>query len=32
MVTIQKVFDTAIHMMDEQSESTGVTLTNDTQE
>lgn len=32
MVTVQKVFDTAIHMMDEQSESSGATATADTQE
>lgn len=32
MVTVQQVFDTAIHMMDEQSESGGATVTADTQE
>lgn len=32
MTTIQQVFDQAIHMMDEQSESTGTTNTNDTTE
>lgn len=32
MVTVQQAFDTAIHMMDEQSESNGATITADTQE
>jgi hypothetical protein len=32
MTTVQQVFDQAIHMMDEQSESTGTTNTNDTTE
>ena len=32
MVTVQQVFDTAIHLMDEQNESTGATETVDTQE
>lgn len=32
MTTVQQVFNTAIHMMDEQSETTGETLTTDTQE
>jgi len=32
MVTVQQVFDTAIHMMDEQSETSGATATVDTQE
>ena len=32
MVTVQRVFDTAIHMMDEQSETSGATSTADTQE
>lgn len=32
MTTIQKVFDMAIHMMDEQSETSGATGTTDTQE
>ena len=32
MVTVQQVFDTAIHMMDEQSETSGTTATVDTQE
>lgn len=32
MVTVQQVFDTAIHMMDEQSESGGATVTADTGE
>lgn len=32
MTTIQQVFDTAIHLMDEQNESTGVTQTQDTAE
>lgn len=32
MVTVQRVFDTAIHMMDEQSEASGATTTADTQE
>lgn len=32
MVTVQQVFDIAIHMMDEQSESGGSTSTADTQE
>lgn len=32
MVTVKQVFDTAIHMMDEQSETNGATLTQDTQE
>lgn len=32
MTTVQDVFDQAIHLMDEQSENTGTTLTQDTQE
>lgn len=32
MTTVQQVFDTAIHLMDEQSETNGQTLTTDTQE
>lgn len=32
MTTVQQVFDMAIHMMDEQEEATGVTLTDDTAE
>lgn len=32
MITVQQVFDTAIYMMDEQSETTGKTGTTDTQE
>lgn len=32
MVTVQQVFDTAIHMMDEQSETSGDTSTQDTRE
>lgn len=32
MVSVQQVFDMAIHLMDEQSESTGATETVDTQE
>ena len=32
MVTVQQVFDIAIHLMDEQSESSGATSTVDTQE
>lgn len=32
MVTVQQVYDMAIHLMDEQSESTGQTITTDTQE
>jgi hypothetical protein len=32
MVTVQQVFDTAIHLMDEQSETSGKTVTADTQE
>lgn len=32
MVTAQQVFDMAIHLMDEQNESTGATVTVDTQE
>lgn len=32
MVTVQQVFDAAIHMMDEQSETSGATSTTDTQE
>ena len=32
MVNVQQVFDTAIHMMDEQSETSGATVTADTQE
>lgn len=32
MITVQQVFDIAIHMMDEQSESSGATTTADTQE
>jgi len=32
MVTVQQVFDMAIHLMDEQNESSGETVTVDTQE
>lgn len=32
MTTVQQVFDAAIHMMDEQNEATGATVTNDTEE
>lgn len=32
MATAQQVFDTAIHMMDEQNESSGATITQDTTE
>ena len=32
MATVQQIFDMAIHLMDEQSESTGETSTVDTQE
>lgn len=32
MVTVQQVFDMAIHLMDEQSENNGATVTVDTQE
>lgn len=32
MVTVQQVFDMAIHLMDEQNESSGTTVTVDTQE
>lgn len=32
MVTVQQVFDMAIHLMDEQNESTGATVTVDTTE
>lgn len=32
MTTVQQIFDMAIHMMDEQSETTGSTQTTDTQE
>jgi hypothetical protein len=32
MTTVQQIFDMAIHLMDEQSETSGVTLTTDTQE
>ena len=32
MVTVQQVFDAAIHLMDEQSESNGQTVTTDTNE
>lgn len=32
MVTVQQVFDIAIHLMDEQNESSGATATVDTQE
>lgn len=32
MTTVQQIFDMAIHMMDEQSETSGNTLTTDTQE
>ena len=31
-MTVQKVFDMAIHLMDEQNESTGQTVTTDTEE
>lgn len=32
MTTIQQVFDMAIHLMDEQNESSGATVTSDTNE
>lgn len=32
MVTVQQVFDTAIHLMDEQSETSGTTISTDTNE
>lgn len=32
MITVQQVFDMAIHIVDEQNESTGATLTEDTDE
>lgn len=32
MVTVQQIFDSAIHLMDEQSESNGQTVTTDTNE
>lgn len=32
MITVQQVFDMAVHMMDEQAETSGETLTTDTQE
>lgn len=32
MTTIQQVFDIAMHLMDEQSETSGATITTDTQE
>lgn len=32
MVTVQQVYDMAIHLMDEQNETTGATMTADTQE
>lgn len=32
MANVQKVFDIAIHMMDEQSQDTGATMTEDTEE
>jgi len=32
MVTVQQVFDMAIHLIDEQSEQTGTTMTEDTDE
>ncbi len=32
MTTVQQIFDAAIHLMDEQSETNGSTLTTDTQE
>lgn len=32
MTTVQQVFDAAIHMMDEQNETTGATVTGDTEE
>lgn len=32
MTTVQQIFDTAIHLMDEQSETNGNTVTTDTQE
>lgn len=32
MTTVQQIFDTAIHLMDEQSETSGATQTTDTQE
>ena len=32
MTTVQKIFDMAIHILDEQSESTGATVTADTDE
>lgn len=31
-ITVQQIFDQAIHLMDEQNERTGATLTEDTQE
>ena len=32
MTTVQQVFDIAMHLMDEQAESTGATMTDDTEE
>lgn len=32
MTTVQQVYDAAVHLMDEQNESTGATITSDTQE
>lgn len=32
MVTVQQVYDMAIHLMDEQNETSGATMTTDTQE
>ena len=32
MVTVQQVYDMAIHLMDEQNETSGATITTDTQE
>lgn len=32
MTTVQQVFDMAMHMMDEQAETTGATMTDDTEE
>lgn len=32
MATVQKVFDTTIHLMDEQSQGNGMTMTEDTEE
>lgn len=32
MVTVQQVFDMAMHLMDEQAETTGSTMTDDTEE